>query len=157
MSLGSLRKIVDIIQEKSSQYPQVRKFASDFESEMQSYLTKTESWFSIFVAIPQETTMTVKENVNVITVRVFCHGRIANDRSNIVDVVSDTQLVLADLCRELDNITGEDFETETESQIIPINNSMLDYLAGNYTDISFIVEPVNKCEIPKLEDYGFST
>ena len=152
MSIGSLRKIVDLIESTAVQYPQVKQFGSDFESEMQNYLTNNEKWFSVFVAIPQETVMTVKENVNTITVRVFCHGRIQNNRNNIIDIVSDSQLILSDLYRELNEL-NEDFELEGESNIVPVNNSLLDYLAGNYYELTFIVNPVNKCEIPKLEDY----
>lgn len=157
MAVGSLTQVIELIRQKAGDYIAVNRvverFGADFEAEMQNFLTKEESFYSIFVAIPSDQVMTLQENVNKISVKVFCHGKIQSDRSNVSSIISDASLILSDLYRDLDKLT-DDYELEGEGVIYSENNSRLDLLAGVWMQLDFIVVPVTFCEIAKASDYG---
>lgn len=152
MAVGSLVQVVNLIESIVEDFPTVKQFGSDFESEMQNYLTTSEKFHSIFVAIPEDGAMTMSENVNIIRVTVFCHAQIQADRGNILGLTSDNELILADLYRTLD--LNKDLEITGEGIISNENNSRLDYLVGSKMDLEFIVDPVESCRVPKNSTYG---
>tara|TARA_R110000772_G_scaffold186495_1_gene297686 strand:+ start:1481 stop:1948 length:468 start_codon:yes stop_codon:yes gene_type:complete len=153
MVVGSLVRLVDKIKTVTDNYILVEKFDSDFESELQNYVTKDSKFFSIFVAIPKDEVMRVKENVNSFSIDVFCYAPIQADRSNILSVVSDASLILADLYRDLQDDEDEEFDLMNEQPIYSQNNSRLDYLAGATMRLDFDGVPVSRCAIPKKNNY----
>ncbi len=154
MQIGSVQQVVDLIRETVAEYVTVKQFGVDFESEMQNYLTTSERFYSLFVAIPEDSIMGLQENVNTVKVKVFCHGKIQPDRANVLNVVSDTALILGDLYRDLDKIKSDTIELTGEVLVYSENNSRLDYLAGTWTELEFIVIPVTPCAVAKISEYG---
>lgn len=158
MNTGSLEQIVELIRQKAGGYIAVNRtvnsFGADFESELANWLTTSESFYSIFVAIPDDIVMSLEENINRVSVRVFSHGTIQEDRQNVASVVSDTALILGDLWRDLFEDRSEWFELEGDGQVYAENNSRLDICAGCWVQMDFIVTPVTACQIAKRTDYG---
>jgi len=150
--IGSLRQIVDLIENTVKNYVTVKKFGADFETEMQNFLTISEEFPSVYVAVPR-LYMNPLENVNEITVDVFSHAPIQADRGNVINVVSDTGLILQDLQRDLLEADDEDFELVSYSPVEAENNSRLDILAGSRTSLTFHVTPVTYCQVAKVDDY----
>lgn len=155
-TVGSLEQVVQLIKQRVDGYILVQRFGCDFEPEMQNFLTSSEKFYSIFV-VPEIDTVRLLENVNTYKIRVYCHGVIEADRSNVITCLSDVQLILGDLYRDLkdggDLGNGIKLVKSTDPSITSENNSRLDFLVGCFLPLEFHVLPVTDCDTPKLEDY----
>lgn len=155
MAGKSYIQLINKIETVVSDYILVKKFVSEFEDELQNKLTETEEYYAVAVC-PTDNPMTLnsgESTTNTLRARVYCLGTIQADRANVMNLCSDASLILQDLFNELKEGNDYDFEVETDLDIIFVNNSMVDYLAGAYFDLGVIVQAATQCEIPKISDY----
>lgn len=127
-----------------SAHMQIKRFASDFETELTNYLTQNEA-YPVLTVSPASTIF--QENVKTFTIIVKCFDVITKDRTNINTILSDTALILQDL-----EIWLREGQTTVDiidiSTLTPINNSQEDYLAGWQLTINVMVGNYTLCEIP---------
>jgi hypothetical protein len=149
----SFEQIIGIIKDFGGAHLQVKKVGADFESEMGVILTESEKYPALFASpLPFQ----FGENTNTITLKIFCLDVIQKDRQNLIGVISDTALILNDLFLYLTEGEDRDLETNLIGDVEPINNSQLDYLAGNSMVVSITVESYSSCEIPMGDIMGES-
>ena len=138
-------KLLKAIELFSSEHMQVRRFASDFPSQMPNFGTENEQYPIIFVS---PTTNIFDMNINTFTLDIYCFDIIQKDRSNINTILSDTNLILSDLHRWM--LDGEVYGIDIDVQVstYPLDNALLDYAAGWRMNATFNIDTYGVCEIP---------
>ena len=129
----------------ASAHMQIKKFASDFVEQIPNFATQDEAYPVLFVA---PTTTIFDEQLTTFTVDVFCFDVIQKDRANINTILSDTNLILSDFKKWFTEGDVLGIEVLQTSSLTPINNALLDYVAGWQMTITFEVESYTVCEIP---------
>jgi hypothetical protein len=147
----SFEQVIQVVKNFGGSHLQVKKVGADFEAEMGNILTDTEKYPALF-ACPMP--WGIGESTNTITLKIFCLDIIQKDRANIINVLSDTALILNDLFLYLTE--GDDWNLETTliGNVEPVNNASLDYLAGNSITVDIVVESYSSCEIPMGDIIG---
>lgn len=142
-------KYLQILESFASEHIEVRRFASDFYEQLQNFTTKGKS-FPVLYVVPQPSVFSADQfaDLNLFTVDVYCFDIIAKDRSNINTILGTTSLILNDLHKWLKDGDIPGVEVITSSQVTPMNNSQLDYLAGWKITITSEVETYSVCQIP---------
>ena len=128
-----------------SNHMQIKKFGSDFEEQMPNFATQNEAYPILFVA-PQ--TSQLNDNLSQFTVSVYCFDIIQKDRENINTILSDCQQILNDLHKFFKDGNITYIDVLQTSSLTPINNALLDYVAGWQMTIVFEVETYTICDIP---------
>ena len=124
---------------------QVKKFGADFLEQLGNFATQDEKYPIVFVNVPNSTTL--GENLNTFSLEVYCLDIIQKDRDNIITILSDTQLILNDIYLELQ--TGTDLTIDvTNASLTPLNNDLLDYVAGWVMTLDIEVETYCVTDIP---------
>ena len=138
-------RLLQAIELFSSEHMQVKRFASDFPSQMPNFGTEGEKYPIIFVS---PSTNIFDMNINTFTVDIYCFDIIQKDRSNINTILSDTNLILSDLHRWM--LDGEVYGIDIDTQVstYPIDNALLDYAAGWRMNATFNIDTYGVCEIP---------
>lgn len=157
MERKSFLQIVEYIEEFANAHDQIRKVGFDFYEQIDNVLTKSEKYPAFFI-VPLPSTFEANEegaNLNTFNLDVYCLDIIQKDRNNIKEIISDTALMLNDLLLFFKE--GEDwsFEAEKVGNVDPINNSLLDYAAGNKMTLAVTVSGYSVCEIPMGEIVPF--
>jgi len=144
MNISYIR-VLQNIESFASSHLQVRRFASDFYDQLNNYSTLSEEYPILFVT-PQTSLFDV--NTNQFTVDVYCFDIIQKSRENINTILSDTSLILNDLNRWV--LDGELYGIDlvSTSQATPINDALLDYVAGWKMTMTLEVDTYGICEIP---------
>lgn len=138
-------------------YNQVKRFLSEFEDEIQNELTKSEKFYTISLVLqPFAPIVGIGENINEMYLRIYCNAPIQEGRENVLNIVSDSILILQDLWRDLyqNNFDGFSLKTDVMPQIFPEDKSRLDNLAGAYYDLTLEVIPFSACDIQKKTGNG---
>lgn len=138
-------KLLRYIELFADQHPQIKKFGADFEEQMPNFATQDEKYPILFVA-PQSSTL--NDNLSQFVVTVYCVDIIQKDRANINFIISDTQQILNDLHKYFKDGPVTTVDILQSSSLTPINNALLDYVAGWSMTITFEVETYTICEIP---------
>jgi hypothetical protein len=148
MSNISYIRILQAIESFASAHLQIKKFASDFPTQMPNFATEDEAYPILFVS---PNTSIFDENTNTFQLEVYCFDIIQKDRNNINTILSDTNQILNDLDKWLKegDIAGIDVMTSTTAT--PINNALLDYAAGWQMTIVLTTDTYGICEIPFSE------
>lgn len=138
-------RVLQAIELFCQEHLQIKKFASDFPSQLPNLATVDEAYPVLFVS-PSETIFDV--NATRYTIDVYCYDLIQKDRSNINTILSDTNLILNDLKKWMND--GDVFAMENEeiATAVPINNGLLDYAAGWVMTLSIDADTYTVCEIP---------
>ena len=124
---------------------QVKKFGADFLEQLGNFATQDEKYPIVFVNVPNSTTL--GENLNTFSLEIYCLDIIQKDRDNIITILSDTQLILNDIYLELQ--TGTDLTIDvTGASLTPLNNDLLDYVAGWVMTLDIEVETYCVTDIP---------
>lgn len=142
----SYTRLLNAFETFSNAHLQIKRFGSDFEEQMPNFATENEKYPILFVS-PNNSIF--DENANQFSVKVFCFDVIEKDRTNINTILSDTNTILNDVYRWFKD--GEVFGIDvigTAPNSTPINNALLDYVAGWEMDITFEVDTYGLCEIP---------
>lgn len=138
-------KLLRYIELFADQHMQIKKFGADFEEQMPNFATKDEKYPILFVA-PQSSTL--NDNLSQFVVSIYCFDIIQKDRANINTILSDTQQILNDLHKYFKDGPVVTVDILQSSSLTPINNALLDYVAGWSMTITFEVENYTICEIP---------
>ena len=127
---------------------QVKKFGGEFYSEINNFATQDEK-FPIIFSSP--VAQRVSDNVIEFDMDIYCLDIIKKDRTNLNNILSDTNLILNDL--HLFFKLGEDSSVDVidGTSLTPINNSLLDYAAGWVMRITFEVTNYGPCQIPFID------
>lgn len=157
MERKSFLQIVEYIEEFANAHDQIRKVGFDFYEQIDNILTKSEKYPAFFI-VPLPSTFETNEegaNLNTFNLDVYCLDIIQKDRNNIKEIISDTALMLNDLLLFFNEGKDWSFEAEKVGNVEPINNSLLDYAAGNKMTLAVTVSGYSVCEIPMGEIVPF--
>lgn len=158
MERKSFLQIVEYIEEFANAHDQIRKVGFDFYEQIDNVLTKSEKYPAFFI-VPLPSTFETNEegaNLNTFNLDVYCLDIIQKDRNNIKEIISDTALMLNDLLLFFNEGQDWSFEAEKVGNVDPINNSLLDYAAGNKMTLAVTVSGYSVCEIPMGEIVSFT-
>ena len=123
---------------------QVQKFGADFEEQLPNFATQDEKYPIVFVS---PVSVSNGENLNTFSIEIRCLDIIQKDRANIINILSDTQLILNDIYLELQ--TGTDLSIDiVNDSLTPLNNDLLDYAAGWVMSLDLEVETYCVTDIP---------
>lgn len=138
-------RVLQAIELFSKEHLQVKRFASDFPGQMPSFGTESEAYPIVYVS-PTETIF--NENTSTFQIDVYCFDVIQKDRENINTILSDTNLILSDLHRWL--LDGDVYGLDIINTPVatPIDNALLDYVAGWRMTIILDCSTYGVCEIP---------
>jgi hypothetical protein len=144
--MKSYNQILAKIAEFAQAHIQVKKVDFDFLEQMGTKMSVDNKWPIIYV-VPIQNTIT--QNQYQYIVDVYCLDYITQGRENINTIVSDCDLILKDLHRWfLDDPTNRDFEVNNIPNILPINNYLLDYVAGGRMRLEIWTDVHSVCDIP---------
>lgn len=145
MSVNSYIKLIQIVDDFAQNHMQIQRFTAEFEEQLPNFATQSEAYPILFMS-PVGTQFL--SNIDTYTVRFYCYDVIQKDRANINNILSDTNLILNDLKKWF--IDGQNFEfmIQGEPSATPINNALLDYVAGWQMDVTFNVASYCVDEIP---------
>jgi hypothetical protein len=141
-------KVLQILESFASAHLQVLRFKSDFLEQLQNFSNEDET-FPIMWVTPQNGVLSDNDftHMNRFTLTVYALDLIQEDRANINPVLNNTSLILNDLQLWLkQDIPG--IEVITVSTITPINNYLMDRVAGWQMTLTVEVETYSHCEIP---------
>lgn len=146
--ITSYKQLIKFVDDFAYQHQQIQRFRAEFEEQMPNFATENEAYPILFMSpIGSQ----FKDNEDTYTVRFYCFDIIQKDRANINFILSDTNLILNDLkkwFKDGDNYTLDILNDPTAT---PINNALLDYVAGWQMDITFNVDTYCFNEIPFKE------
>ncbi len=137
--------LLNQIEAFAAAHMQVKRFATDFPEQLPNFSTEDKNFPCLFVS-PNNSIFDL--NVNTFQVDVYCWDILLKDRSNTMQVISDTNLIINDLYRWFrdENITA--IQIVDLPQGTPINNGTMDFTAGWKVTLTFIVDTYTACEIP---------
>lgn len=144
--MKSYNNILNKIAQFANAHIQVKKIDFDFLEQMGNKMTVDNKWPILYV-VPIQNTAT--QNQYNYIVDVYCLDYIQQGRQNINDLVSDCDLILKDLHRWfVDDPTNYDYEVNNTPNILPINNYLLDYVAGAVLRLEISTDVSSVCDIP---------
>lgn len=140
----SYKQAAQVIKSFADAHWQIKKFGVEFKEQMPNIATLNEKYPILFMC-PISSISGI--NTREFEVDIYCLDRLMQDRENSTTIVSDTELILADLARWLEE--GQDeLEVAKSYAATPINNDLLDYCSGWVMRLRFDVERIALCEIP---------
>jgi hypothetical protein len=157
MERKSFLQIVEYIKEFANAHTAIKKVEFDFYEQIDSVLTKSERYPAFFI-VPLPSTLGNNDEgakLNTFNLDIYCVDIIQKDRENILEIVSDTALLLNDLLLFINDGSDWSFEAEQIGNLEPLNNSLLDYAAGNKMTLAVTVAGYGVCEIPMGEIVPF--
>lgn len=106
---------------------QVKKFGGEFADGISIFGTIDEKYPIVYIT---PISQTLGENTSVFEIDLYCLDIIKEDRSNINQILSDTNLILNDFWIYVRD--GKDYEIDIvgNPSLTPLNNQLLDYAAG---------------------------
>lgn len=140
----SWEQIRQVIQLFSDNHLMIKRFYSDYEDQISTYSTIGDD-FPVLYMTPIDGNMGYTQNS--LNIRFYCFDRIIRDRSNWNGIVSDTHRCLNDLYKFLQSPNVELIDTELEATILPINDALMDYVAGWYMDVDISLDTYSDCFI----------
>lgn len=138
-------KVLKVIESFASEHLQVKKFGSDFPEQLPNFGTETEEYPLLFVS-PNSSIFDT--NINQFTLTIYCFDVIQKDRENINTILSDTHSILNDLKIWLREGEIPGIDVDGNPNVIPVNNALLDYVAGWEMSITLDVDTYGICQIP---------
>lgn len=138
-------RILRAIELFAKEHLQIQKFSSDFPEQLPNFATKDEAYPILYVS-PSNAVFDL--NTNRFDLRVFCYDVIQKDRTNINTILSDTNSILNDLVLWLREGDLAGIDLINEPNVSPINNDLLDYVAGWELTLTLEVDTYTVCDIP---------
>jgi hypothetical protein len=140
----SYLQAVDVIRAFALNHLQIQRFGFEFREQMPNLATISEGFPYLFVVPVGSASL---QNVREIDFDVYCVDRYQKGRANVPYVISDTDLILADLSLWLEE-GQNDIEVVRSYPTTPINNDLLDYVGGHVMRLRVQVDRIALCEIP---------
>ena len=138
-------RLLQAIELFAQEHLQIQKFSSDFPEQIPNFATKDEAYPILYVS-PSNAIFNL--NTNRFDLRVFCYDVIQKDRGNINTILSDTNSILNDLVLWLREGDLVGIDLVNEPRVTPINNELLDYVAGWELTLTLEVDTYTVCDIP---------
>lgn len=149
MAVQSYIGLVNYIENFAQNHLQIRRFKAEFDEQLPNFATETEAYPILFMS---PVSNVYSQNDDRFIVKFYCFDVIQKDRSNINTIYSDTSLILNDLKKFIQDGDNYLFNVDSvEATAIPINNALLDYVAGVQMELIIQVDTYSYCEIP-LDD-----
>lgn len=149
MTNQSYIRVLTILELFAKEHLQIKRFASDFPEQLPNFSSESEQYPILFVS-PNNSVF--KQNQNTFDLTIYCYDLIQDGRGNINTILSDTNTILNDLYLWLRDGEVGGLEVLNDINCTPINNSLLDYVAGWQMTLSIEVDTYNVCEIPFNEE-----
>jgi hypothetical protein len=140
----SYLQAVDVIRTFAINHLQIKRFGFEFREQMPNIVTTEESFPYLFVVPVGSNSL---QNVREIDFDVYCVDKYQSERNNVPYIISDTDLILADLTLWLEE-GQDDIEVVRSYPTTPINNDLLDYVGGHVMRLRVQVDRIALCEIP---------
>ena len=142
----TLNTLIDGIQAFADTHHQLKgRFIFEAEEQLPNLITE-DTMFPVLVAFP--TPGTIGENITEFNLTMRVLDILQKDRENYRHVMSDTHSIFSDLFLYFSSVTDDgDIEIITGGNPNPINNSVLDYLAGWENTVTFEVPSFNCGEV----------
>jgi len=137
-------EIIQRLETFCNSHLQVQKFGADFLEQIGNFATQDEKYPIVFASPVSATT---GDALNNFTIEVRCFDIIQKDRDNIINILSDTQLILNDIYLDLNTSTDWTIDV-LSSSLSPLNNDLLDYAAGWVMTLTLEVETYCETDIP---------
>jgi hypothetical protein len=149
-------QVKNIIELYSEANYMIKRFYSDYEDQLSNYSTDGES-FPVLYMTPIGGQLRYTQNT--FTVRFYCFDRIIRSRENWNNIIDDCYRCLNDLYKFLQSNDVGLIDTERIANIIPINDALMDYVAGWYMDVDIDIDTYSDCYImidgvPAINDNG---
>lgn len=128
---------------------EIQRFASDFLEQLGNFATETEA-YPILYAVPGPVSVEANDfsQLASYSFTFYALDVIQKDRSNINTILNSTSQILIDLHKYYMQQNIAEIDIIISSGLQPVNNYLLDYVAGWSMDISFEVDTHNFCDIP---------
>jgi hypothetical protein len=142
-------RTLQLIESFASAHIQIRRFKADFLEQLGNFGTTTEE-YPILYAVPQAALFqnSLDTQLNRFTITFYALDVIQKDRANINNILNNTSLILNDLFKYFKESEIPGIDTIENSGLTPVNNYLLDYVAGWRMTLTFEVETYSYCEIP---------
>lgn len=141
----SYEQLINYIKQYADANEMVKRFESDFESEMPNFATKSEAYPILYMS---PTISYLGLNTDSITINVFCWDVIQKDRANINHILSDTLFILNGLKKWIEEGPDTRFGLLGNPSPEPFNNGLLDYCGGWKMTIEIEMDTISLCELP---------
>lgn len=141
--------LLQVLESFANSHLQVRRFKSDFLEQLGNFGTATEEYPVLYV-VPENANFfnELHTDLTSFTLRVYCLDVIQKDRANVNPILNNTSQILNDLHKWLKNAKIPGIDIASVSTLFPLNNYLLDYVAGWFMTVTFEVESYSYCEIP---------
>jgi hypothetical protein len=143
-------QLINAINAFATKHKEIKRFASDFLEQFGNYSTEGNS-FPILYAVPDSTSFSVDlyTDLNDFTLTFYSVDLIQEDRANINTILNTTNLILNDLHKFFrDDLDDLGVDILTVSNAIPVNNYLMDNVAGWSMTVTFQLETYSTCDIP---------
>lgn len=135
----------------ATQHYAVQRFGSDFLEQLGNFATPSES-YPILYAAPGQLVYDANmySDLASFTFTFYALDIIQKDRTNINTVLTGTSEILLDMHKYFKAVltAASGIDIIQASTLTPVNNYLLDYVAGWSMSITFEVDTFNYCEIP---------
>ena len=145
-------KLLQLFESFSSAHLEVKRFKSDFLEQMQNFGIETEE-YPVLYCVPSSNVFGADEftDRNQYTFTFYSVDIINKGRTNINPILNTTALILNDLHLWLKDGELPGVDVLDASSINPVNNYLLDYVAGWSMTITMDVDSYSVCQIPFSE------
>lgn len=145
----SYLKILQTAETFAQNHAEIRRFGSDFLEQLGNWATQGEE-YPILFAVPNSVSINAldfSELANY-TMTFYALDVIQKDRANINPILNTTSQILTDLHKYYHQVGVDGVDIIQTSSLVPVNNYLLDYVAGWQMTITFEVDTFSYCEIP---------
>lgn len=145
--------LINKIKDFADKHKEVKRFGSDFLEQFENFSTVGDS-FPILYVVPNNNLFyaNLYSDLNDFTLTIYCVDLIQEDRANINNILNTTSLILNDLHKYFRDNDFEGIDVLNTSSLIPVNNYLMDKVAGWQMSMTFQLETYSSCDIPIDED-----
>jgi len=128
---------------------EIERFASDFLEQLGNWATLTEA-YPILYAVPGPVSVNANDFSQLAnyTITFYALDVIQKDRANINTILNSTSQILLDLHKYYHQTEILGIDIIQASSLTPLNNYLLDYVAGWSMTITFEVDTHSVCDVP---------
>ena len=153
MAIPTINTIKNSLATFASYHLQLKRFQLSFFEQFDAFSEK-DIQFPLLYAIPQDVSM--QDNINSFTMRIYCVDLTQSDRSNEVDIINDTLLILRDLRNWL-QLADTGLGILNNPTAFPVNNFLISNTIGWYFDVEVEATADNsECSIPFSSNFLLS-
>jgi hypothetical protein len=154
MGIKNYNEVINALTQFANAHLSLKRFKTSFFEQIDNFAT-AENSFPILYAVP--TDVTFEEQIDVMSMRIYCVDILQKDRSNEQSILNETLLVLRDLVNWIRETSTLDLNVVGTPRAVPINNFLTEFTVGFYIDLSVETSPeTNDCSIPFSSNFQYS-